>query len=176
MISAEEQRANQMIVAGDLAGARPILVQLCQDNPDNATFHYRAACVHDGLGLEKEALPFYQEAFKLGGLSDEDLEGAYVGLGSTYRVLGYFGKSAEVLLEGSKKFPNSQCMKIFEAMTLHESGRHNLAVAMLLHCIADKPGDASVALYRRAIQQYASEYGKIDEECAGLKSAVNTNF
>ncbi|MBS2003104.1 MAG: tetratricopeptide repeat protein [Cyanobacteria bacterium SZAS LIN-5] len=169
MISAEEQKANQMIIAGDLAGARPILVQLCVDNPDNATYQYRAACVHDGLGLEKEALPYYQEAFKLGGLSNEDLEGAYVGLGSTYRVLGYFAKSAEVLIEGSKRFPNSQCMKIFEAMTLHESGRHNLAVAMLLHCVADKPGDASVALYRRAIQQYASEYGQIDKECIGLK-------
>jgi len=166
--SAEEEKANQMIVAGDLAGARPILVRLCKINPKNASLHYRAACVHDGLGLEQEALPFYESAFRL-GLKGDELEGAYVGLGSTYRVLGQFAKSIAVLLEGSKKFPNSQCLKIFEAMTLHESGRHNLAVAMLLHCVADKPGDPSVALYRRAIQQYATEYGNIGEECAGLK-------
>ena len=168
MSSLEEEKANKMIVAGDLAGARPILIRLCKDNPENASLQYRAACVHDGLGLEKEALPFYEAAFHL-GLQGEELEGAYVGLGSTYRVLGQFAKSIAVLLEGSKKFPNSQCMKIFEAMTLHESGRHNLAVAMLLHCVADKPGDPSVALYRRAIQQYAAEYGKVDEQCAGIK-------
>ncbi|MFN8550981.1 MAG: tetratricopeptide repeat protein [Candidatus Obscuribacterales bacterium] len=153
MISAEEQKANQMIIAGDLAGARPILVQLCVDNPDNATYQYRAACVHDGLGLEKEALPYYQEAFKLGGLSNEDLEGAYVGLGSTYRVLGYFAKSAEVLIEGSKRFPNSQCMKIFEAMTLHESGRHNLAVAMLLLRLQINP---VMRLWRYTGERYSS--------------------
>ncbi len=168
MSSLEEEKANKMIVAGDLAGARPILIQLCKINPKNASLQYRAACVHDGLGLEKEALPFYEAAFQL-GLNGEELEGAYVGLGSTYRVLGQFSKSIEVLLEGSKKFPNSQCMKIFEAMTLHESGRHNLAVAMLLHCVADKPGDPSLGLYRRALQQYATEYAKVDEQCAGFR-------
>lgn len=167
MSSVDEARASQMIVAGDLAGARPILVQLCKTNPMSGSLHYRAACVHDGLGLEREALQYYQTAFKF-GLKGEELEGAYVGLGSTYRVLGEYAKSIEVLLEGSKKFPNSQCMKIFEAMALHESGRHNLAVAMLLHCVADKPGDPSVAIYRRAIQQYASEYGKVSAECVGL--------
>ncbi len=168
MSSLEEEKANKMIVAGDLAGARPILIELCKENPRNASLQYRAACVHDGLGFEKEAIPFYEEALRL-GLRGEELEGAYVGLGSTYRVLGQYSKSIEILLKGSEKFPNSQCFKIFEAMALHESGRHNLAVAMLLHCVADKPGDPSVGLYRRAIQQYASEYGKIDERCAGFK-------
>lgn len=168
MSSLEEEKANEMIVAGDLAGARPILIHLCKINPENASLQYRAACVHDGLGLEKEALPFYETAMRL-GLTGDELEGAYVGLGSTYRVLGQFSQSIKVLLEGSQKFPNSQCMKIFEAMTLHESGRHNLAVAMLLHCVADKPGDPSVALYRRAIQQYATEYGKVVQQCEGFK-------
>ena len=163
----EEQKALNMIRAGDWAGARPILVKLCKENPENASLHYRAACAHDTLGLEKEAVPFYEAALRL-GLTGDELEGAYVGLGSTYRLLGEFSKSIEVLLEGSNKFPDSQCMKVFEAMTLHESGRHNLAVAMLLHCIADKPGDRSVALYRRAIQQYAAEFGKVGEQCSGL--------
>lgn len=168
MSSEEEEKANNMIVAGDLAGARPILIKLCDENPDNASFQYRAACVHDGLGLEAEAVPFYVAAFRL-GLTGEELLGAYVGLGSTYRLLGQFSKSIEVLLEGSQKFPDNQCLKIFEAMTLHESGRHNLAVAMLLHCAADKPGDQSVAMYRRAIQQYAEDFGKVSEQCAGLQ-------
>lgn len=164
----QEKAALELIAAGDLAAARPILVKLCNENPENASLHYRAACIHDNLGLEKEAVPFYETAIRLGLVADE-LEGAYVGLGSTYRLLGQFAKSIDVLLEGSKNFPDSQVMKIFEAMTLHESGRHNLAIAMLLHCAADKPADRSVGLYRRAIQQYAVEYGKVDEQCAGLK-------
>ncbi|MBS1954533.1 MAG: tetratricopeptide repeat protein [Cyanobacteria bacterium SZAS-4] len=170
-VEEEEKDALQLITAGDLAGARPILVDLCKKQPENASLHYRTACVHDNLGFEREAVPFYETALRLGLVGDE-LEGAYVGLGSTYRLLGQFTKSIDVLLEGSKKFPNSQVMKIFEAMTLHESGRHNLAVAMLLHCAADKPGDRSVGLYRRAIQQYAMEYGKVDEQCSGLKSDI----
>ncbi len=165
----EQQRALNMIAAGDWEGARPILVKLCQEYPEDASLQYRTACAHDTLGLEKEAVPFYEAAIRL-GLAGEELQGAYVGLGSTYRLLGEFAKSIEVLLAGSQKFPNSQVLKIFEAMTLHESGRHNLAVAMLLHCVADKPGDHTVALYRRAIQQYGAEFGTVSEQCAGLKS------
>ncbi|WP_280512914.1 tetratricopeptide repeat protein [Carnobacterium inhibens] len=54
--------------------------------------NYQCAWSYDLLGEEKKAVPFYEQSIKL-GLVGEDLEGAYVGLGSTYRTLGGIQKS-----------------------------------------------------------------------------------
>jgi tetratricopeptide (TPR) repeat protein len=152
--------AQKLVNQGDLMGARQLLVKMCLNHPNDPLLNYRCACVHDSLGMEEDARPYYENAIRL-GLQGECLEGAFIGLGSTYRLLGEHAKSIEVLLEGSRQFPNSRVMKVFEAMALHESGKHNLAVALLLHCIAERPGDQSIALYSRAIQEYAQAYGSL---------------
>jgi tetratricopeptide (TPR) repeat protein len=156
-LSSQFDEAHTLVQMGDLEGARQVLVKLCYDHPTDALLNYRCASIHDNLGMEADARPYYERAIRL-GLQGENLEGAFLGLGSTYRCIGEYAKSIEVLIEGSRQFPHNLAMKVFEAMALHESGKHNLATALLLHCLVEKPGDESIARYSKAIQYYSQQY------------------
>ena len=72
--------------------ARSILLRLMEKHPDDPLVSYQCAWVHDVLGLEREAVPFYERAIA-NGLAGEDLEGAIVSLGSSYRVEDEYAKS-----------------------------------------------------------------------------------
>lgn len=149
--------ANQLVKNGHFEDARQILLELCMNNPSDASAHYACASVHDMMGLESDAAPIYERALQL-GLQGDELEGAYVGLGSTYRCLGQHQKSIGIFIEGSQRFPHNLAMKVFESMALHESGQHDFAMALLIHCIIEKPPDASIATYRKALQYYSEQY------------------
>ena len=81
------QRAIHLREAGHAEEARKILLDLVAAAPNDPQVNYQTAWVHDNLGLEREAVPFYAQAIEQ-GLSGADLEGALLGLGSTYRALG----------------------------------------------------------------------------------------
>lgn len=65
----------------------------------------------------ENAVEYYKKAISL-GLPDEELRYAYIGLGSTYRTLGQYNESREVLEEGLSKFQQDKAMAVFYAMTL----------------------------------------------------------
>lgn len=74
-----------------------MLADLARQRPGDPLVQYEAACVHDYLGLETEAIPFYNAALQA-GLPPSTRRGALVGLGSTYRTLGMFDQAERTLL------------------------------------------------------------------------------
>jgi tetratricopeptide (TPR) repeat protein len=152
-------KAKELKAQGEYELARQLLLDLQKEHPWNAEVAYQCAAVHDNLGLEKEAAPFYERAIVL-GLSNNDLAGAILGLGSTYRCLKEFEKSASTLEDGVRRYPEDWGMKIFLAMTYHESGRHDAAMEILLNALAETSGDESIQAYKRAIIEYAEIFGK----------------
>lgn len=68
------------------AQSREILIGLTNFTRD-AEVLYQCAWIHDVMGLETEAVPYYEQAIE-NGLDGESLRGAYIGLGSTYRCIG----------------------------------------------------------------------------------------
>jgi hypothetical protein len=52
------------------------------------------------LRLEAEAVPFYERALNATGLSRDDRHGAFLGLGSTYRVPGRYDRSSATFRRG----------------------------------------------------------------------------
>lgn len=139
--------------------ARHLLVQLAREYPTNPIVQYKTACVYDFLGLEKEAVPYYLAAIE-NDLPDAELRAAYLGLGSTYRILGQYAESRQILLEGLKIFPEAREMKIFLAMTLYNLGEHHEAVSSLLKIIMDTTNNADIKNYERAIRFYANDLDK----------------
>jgi tetratricopeptide (TPR) repeat protein len=139
--------------------ARQLLVQLAREYPTNPIVQYKTACVYDFLGLEKEAVPYYHAAIE-NDLPDAELRSAYLGLGSTYRILGRYADSKKTLLEGLKAFPNAGEIKIFLAMTLYNMAEHHEAVSSLLKVIVDTTGNADIKNYERAIRFYANDLDK----------------
>lgn len=82
--------------AGQQEEARRILLDLAAAAPDNAQVNFQAALVHDALGHEQEAVPFYEAALAH-GLDGADAAGALLGLGSTYRALGAYEQAERTL-------------------------------------------------------------------------------
>jgi Tetratrico peptide repeat len=80
------QEAIELRSTGQTEEARSLLLTLVAAYPDDAEINYQAAWVHDLLGREREAVPWYVRAIEQGH-SGTDLEGALLGLGSTYRTL-----------------------------------------------------------------------------------------
>jgi tetratricopeptide (TPR) repeat protein len=85
----ELERAVYLRENGRAGEARELLLKLAAERPDDPQVNYQCAWVHDLLGREHEAVPFYERAIEE-GLTGGDLEGAMLGLGSTYRALGVY--------------------------------------------------------------------------------------
>lgn len=148
--------AQQLCASGHHEEARVLLVALCQHNPEDADLHYECACLHDVLGLEAEAVPFYLAALA-GNLPPAKRRGAYTGLGSTYRTLGQFQSAYDTLVAGLQAFPEANEMRVFLAMTQHNLGHSKVAVEALLMLIATTTDDPAIQAYRRAIAFYAQD-------------------
>jgi tetratricopeptide (TPR) repeat protein len=139
--------------------ARMLVVSLAAQEPGNAELQYEAACVHDFLGDESGAVPYYLAALD-GCLPDDQARGAYLGLGSTYRALGEYERAEETLSAGLLRFPGANDLKVFLAMVWHNQGKSGAAVETLLQVIAQTSDDKYVSQYRNAIALYARDIGR----------------
>jgi hypothetical protein len=149
-------QAVELREGGELEDARRLLLELRAEFPDDAQVAVQTAWVHDSIGLEEEAVEHYEAAIA-GGLADEDLRGALLGLGSTYRTLGRDADSDRVLREGIERFSDFAALRAFHAMTLYNLGRPRDAIQQLLEVLVATTGDASIRRYERALTAYAED-------------------
>ncbi len=127
-----------------------------EDNPDDPQGNYQCAWCCDVLEREGEAVEYYVKAIR-NGLKGEELEGAYLGLGSTYRCLGEYDKSEEVFTEALKVFPENLEFEVFYAMTLYNLKRHRESMERLLRVVAKSSADENIKSYRKAILFYSDK-------------------
>ena len=148
--------------AGEPEQARRLLVALAAEFPDDAEVAYQTAWVHDVLGLEAEAVPFYEHALAGDGLSEEDRRGARLGHASTLRTLGRYPEAVEAFRRGIAEFPDDNALRTFLAMALYNVGEHHEAMSTLLELLAATSSDAGIQRYRRAIEHYAGDLDAVD--------------
>jgi tetratricopeptide (TPR) repeat protein len=137
-----------------------LLKELVKEFPEDPIVHYQCAWSYDLLGMEREAIPCYERAIEL-GLSGDDLEGALLGLGSSYRALGEYEKSKAVFLKGIEQFPNNRALQVFYSMVLYNLKEHDSAMETLLKCLIDTTEDEQILHYKRAIQFYSDKLDTI---------------
>jgi tetratricopeptide (TPR) repeat protein len=136
---------------------REQLLALAAEFPEDAAVAYQTAWVHDVLGLEAEAVPFYERSLTGPGLSEEDRRGALLGLGSTYRGLGQYAKAVDTLRLGVSRFPDDGALQTFLAMALFNTAQHHEAMQILLRLLAATSQDPYVRQYRPAIEHYSQD-------------------
>jgi tetratricopeptide (TPR) repeat protein len=139
--------------------ALQLLLSLYEAHPRHPLVNYHCAWTCDAVGRESEAVPFYRRAIE-NGLAGADLEGALLGLGSTYRCLGQYEESAQVLRQGVQQFPESRQFEAFLALTLYNLGDHASAMELLIRNLAETSEDESIRRYRRALLFYADKLDK----------------
>jgi tetratricopeptide (TPR) repeat protein len=151
--------ATRLRQEGRVEESRELLLKLVAAHPGDPVVNYQCAWSHDTLGLEREAVPFYERAIA-GGLAGADLAGALLGLGSTYRCLGEYQQAIDTLRRGIAAFPGNRSFEVFLAMALYNVGQHAEAIERLLRALAETSADDSIRGYKRAILFYAD---KLDE-------------
>jgi len=140
--------------------ARQLLLELHAEFPDDPQVNYGSmlpcAWIHDLLGLEREAIPFYEKAIAT-GLSGGDLKSALLGMGSTYRCIGEYQKSIDTFQHALNLFPDSHEFKVFLGMAYYNIGEHSKAMSLLLNTLADISCDDGILRYQRAIRFYSDK-------------------
>ena len=110
------------------------------------------AASHDVLGHEQQAVPYYEKAIVLG----YDEVDAYIGLGSTYRVLHRYDEARKLLEKGYERFPDNLALPPFLAMVYYNLAEHEKATALLLKNYVKASHDNEVQAFSRAINYYAA--------------------
>jgi tetratricopeptide (TPR) repeat protein len=136
--------------------ARQLLLELHSEFPNDPQVNYQCAWVHDVLGLEREAIPFYEKAIQI-GLDSNDLKSALLGMGSTYRCIGEYHKSIETFRHALTLFPNAHEFNVFLAMAYHNIGQHAEAMELLLNSLVNTSKDEGILRYQRAIRFYSDK-------------------
>ncbi|SOC39761.1 tetratricopeptide repeat protein [Ureibacillus acetophenoni] len=155
----ELKEALNLRQSGNHKESNEVLIKLIEKYPTNASINYQCAWSFDLLGEEGKAVPYYVEAIRL-GLPKGELEGALLGLGSTYRTLGEYEKSKQVFQQGVVQFPNNRAMQVFYSMTLYNLNEHGKAMEILLKSLIETTTDHEILKYKRAIEFYSD---KLDE-------------
>ncbi|NIK71718.1 MULTISPECIES: tetratricopeptide repeat protein [unclassified Paenibacillus] len=152
----ELEIAVQLRESGQLEESRLMLLALVERYPANPSVCYQCAWVHDTMGLEREAVPYYQKSIEL-GLSGEDRQGAYLGWGSTCRTLGMYAEAQSVFREAISEYPDNREFQVFYAMVLYNLREHGAAMEILLKQLAETSQDEGIQSYRKALLFYADK-------------------
>lgn len=154
--------AIQLRTEGRYAEAQAILDELLAENPDDALVNYHYAWWCDTQGLERAAIPYYVTAIEHAEkLSPDELRGALLGLGSTYRTLGEYENAIVILERGIAEFATAHEFAVFLAMAFYNVGRHTEAMELLLRTVAETSADAGIRRYTRAITFYSNQLDQL---------------
>lgn len=153
-------RAIQLREFGNYEEARSLLLGLLDQYPLNSAIWYQCAWIHDVMGLESEAVPYYKQALEL-GLSGEEKQGAILGLGSTYRTLGLYKEAQTVFEEAIQEFPERGEFRVFYAMVLYNRQAYSEAMGILLKQLAETSTDQGIQDYKKAILFYAHQLDRV---------------
>lgn len=149
----EEGRAKQDQAI--LKEARTLLLDLAAVYPDDAEIVFQTGVAHDNSGLGSEAIPYYVRSLEL-GLSGPDLERCLLGLGSTYRYLGYYQQAEEVLRRGVKEFPHNRAIQVLHAMSLYNTQYYKEAMEIVLTHLLETTTDEKLQYFKRGLMYYAT--------------------
>ena len=141
----------------EVDGERPVamwaaLEPLLAERPSgDAAAAFERASLHDMLGDENAAIPFYRSAIE-SGLDYERHGYAVIQLASSLRNVGGLEEAVSLLKPLRAHERLGAAARAFLALTLHDLGRHSEALSLVL---ADHA--PNVPLYGRALSEYARE-------------------
>ncbi|MCM3033385.1 tetratricopeptide repeat protein [Niallia sp. MER 6] len=141
---------------GEYYKSSGVLMELVQSYPEDSFILYQYAWSLDLLGEERKAVLFYEKAIQL-GLPEAELEGALLGLGSTYRTLGDYEKASDIFSQAIQKYPANRALQVFYAMTLYNLENHAKAMELLLTALVETTMDESILQYKKAITFYSDK-------------------
>jgi len=148
----EEGRAKQDKTILDKA--LTLLLDLGTVYPGDAEIIFQTGVAYDNLGMGREAIPYYERALDL-GLAGSDLERCLLGLGSTYRALGYYQESENTLRRGMSEFPENRAIQVLLSLALYNMQKHKEAMELVLVNLMETTSDEKLQYFKRGILYYS---------------------
>lgn len=133
------------------------------EHPDDADVLYEVGGAYDTAGQEQTALGYYERAMAA-GLDGDALRRCLLQYGSTLRNVGRIQDSIAAFEDARRRFPESESLRVFEALTLHAAGRPDAALARLLELVADRLDSPEILRYGAAIRGNAAYLLDLDHE------------
>jgi thioredoxin-like negative regulator of GroEL len=127
---------------------------LLSRHPGHPVLVFEVAGAYDAAGQEEKARAMYERALDL-GLEGDTLRKCLCQYGSTLRWLGRFEESVAVLERARSEFPTSEAVRVFLALTHHEAGAADAAVAELLTVVTDHAEATDLGGYARGLRGLA---------------------
>ncbi|GAB6856271.1 tetratricopeptide repeat protein [Microbacterium xylanilyticum] len=157
-------RLDAIFAARDRSHMAPTIaafLEVLAEHPDDAGVLYEVGGAYDTDGQEETALGYYRRAMSA-GLEGRWLRQCYLQYGSTLRNLGRLDESLAAFDEGIARFPESESLGLFRALTLHAMGRPSAALGAVLTVVADRFPTAEVQRYEAALRGNAAYLASLD--------------
>ena len=117
---------------------------------------------HDREGREREAVKFYDQAWKA-GVPEPQRKRFIVGYGSTLRNVGRAEEAVAILGEAVAAYPDYPALVAFLALALADAGHPKAALATMLGCALDAAKPGAFDGYDRALGEYHRELLDIEK-------------
>jgi predicted Zn-dependent protease len=111
---------------------------------------------HDREGREREAIRYYDEAYRL-GVPESHRKRFLIGYGSTLRNVHRVDDAVAVLAQAVAEFPDYPAFTAFLALALLDTGHAKAALAAMLGCALDAARPDAFDGYERALAEYHGE-------------------
>lgn len=126
-------------------------------HPDSSRAHFELANALDYCGREADAIPYYEEAWRLGGLSREVAAYTRIQWGSSLRNVGRVQEAIDVLASAEREYPEHWAASLFLALALNSAGRPQAALKAVMRATLAQGQAQDLDRYRRALAQYIDD-------------------
>ena len=139
-----------------------LLENLLIEHSANPQVLFELGGAHDVLGVELDAIPYYEQAIEE-GLSGDDLAECLICLGSCHRAIGQFQEAVDVLEAYVERFPDQNAGLPFLAIAYYSNGQYEDAVRLLLDLILDTTSDEEILAFSDPIDYYKDNLDEVFE-------------
>jgi tetratricopeptide (TPR) repeat protein len=146
-----------------LEESQELLLALQQEYPYDPLVLFEVGGSYDVMGLEPEAIPYYEQAVQQ-GLEGSDLQECLVCLGSSYRVVGESQEAVDILEDAIEQFPDNNSSKAFLALAYYSNDQVEESVRTLLELLLETTKDENILAYADPLDYYKDNLDEVWEE------------
>jgi tetratricopeptide (TPR) repeat protein len=146
-----------------LEESQELLLALQQEYPLDPLVLFEVGGSYDVMGLEPEAIPYYEQAVQQ-GLEGSDLQECLVCLGSSYRVVGESQEAVDILEDAIEQFPDNNSSKAFLALAYYSNDQVEESVRTLLALLLETTNDENILAYADPLDYYKDNLDEVWEE------------
>lgn len=137
-----------------------LLLALLEEYPDDPLVLFEVGGAYDVMGLEIEAIPYYERAIDE-GLEGSDLLECLICLGICQRAIGDFQEAIDALEEAVNQFPDENSSKTFLALVYYSNEQYSESVRLLMDLLLNTTKDEQILSYADTLDFYKDNLDEV---------------